>query len=111
MGTGGGGSSAAFGADYRERVTLRDGRVVLLRMLTPQDRDALERGFAELSSESRYLRFFTVKAHLTDDELDYLVHTDDRNHVAICAIAHEPAPGASDASVEPVVPVLKYQSL
>ncbi len=74
-----------FGADYREVATLRDGASVVLRPIRPDDKDLLARGFARLSPQSRYLRFFTPKACLTDDELRYLTEVDGDRHFAIGA--------------------------
>jgi GNAT superfamily N-acetyltransferase len=45
----------------------------------------LRTGFEQLSSESRYARFFTPKTSLTDDELRYLTDIDHEDHVAIAA--------------------------
>lgn len=74
-----------FDADYRERAVLRDGTEVVLRLIRPQDKELLARGFARLSSESRYRRFFAVKNDLSADELRYLTEIDQVHHVAIGA--------------------------
>ena len=71
--------------DYREVATLRDGTPVVLRLIRPDDKDLLRRGFARLSPHSRYLRFFTPKDALSDDELRYLTECDQRTHVALGA--------------------------
>jgi GNAT superfamily N-acetyltransferase len=71
--------------DYREVATLRDGTPVVLRLVRPEDKDLLARGFARLSPTSRYLRFFSPKASLTDDELRYLTEVDQIHHVALGA--------------------------
>ncbi len=74
-----------FDADYREVATLRDGTPAVLRLVRPDDKDLFRRGFARMSPESRYLRFFTPKAALNDDELRYLTEIDQLRHVAIGA--------------------------
>jgi GNAT superfamily N-acetyltransferase len=74
-----------FGADYREVATLRDGAAVVLRPIRPDDKDLLARGFARMSPHSRYLRFFTPKACLTDEELRYLTEVDGLRHFALGA--------------------------
>ena len=74
-----------FDADYLEHARLRDGTEVVLRLLRAEDRELLRSGFARLSSESRYRRFFAVKHELTDHELRYLTDVDQRDHVAIGA--------------------------
>lgn len=78
-----------YDASWREEVVLRSGRRVLLRSVRPEDKELLTRGFAELSTESRYLRFFTPKAELTREDLSYLTEVDGENHVAIGAIGRD----------------------
>jgi GNAT superfamily N-acetyltransferase len=74
-----------FDADYREEATLADGTPVLLRLVQPADRDLLREGFQQLSPASRYLRFFTPKADLTEDELTRLTTLDGINQLALGA--------------------------
>jgi ribosomal protein S18 acetylase RimI-like enzyme len=64
---------------------LADGTLVRIRQLRPEDREKLRNGFARLSSESKYRRFFAAPATLSEPTLDYLTHTDGWNHVAIGA--------------------------
>jgi len=75
-----------FTADYVEHVTLRDGTQLLLRLVEPQDKELLKRGFEHWSAESRYARFFVPKIRLTDEELTYLCDVDQENHFACGAI-------------------------
>ncbi len=74
-----------FDDAYREPATLRDGTQVVLRLLQPDDKAALARGFARMSPESRYRRFFAAKSELSADELRYLTELDQRHHLAIAA--------------------------
>lgn len=74
-----------FDADYLEHATLRDGTEVVLRLLRPEDKELLRSGFAGLSAESRYRRFFTPKNELSPGELRYLTEIDQVRHVAIGA--------------------------
>ena len=46
-----------FTPGYNERVMLRNGAAAELRLIRPDDKELLLRGFHELSSTSRYLRF------------------------------------------------------
>jgi GNAT superfamily N-acetyltransferase len=71
--------------DYRSERTLADGTRIRLRLLTPQDREALVRGFERLSPESRYRRFFTAMPRLPDSLLTKLTITDNRDHLAVVA--------------------------
>ncbi len=64
---------------------LPDGTLVRTRPLRPDDREKLRNGFARLSPESKYRRFFSAPATLSEASLDYLIHTDGQDHVAIGA--------------------------
>src|SRR4029078_10276623 len=74
-----------FPPDYAETRVLKDGTELSLRLLRPQDRELLVKGFEELSPESRYLRFFSAMSHAPDALVDKLLATDDWNHLAILA--------------------------
>jgi GNAT superfamily N-acetyltransferase len=63
---------------------------VEIRLVGPEDRTLLRRGFDRLSSRSRYLRFFTDKPELTDQELARLTSLDDVNQVALGAVVRGP---------------------
>jgi GNAT superfamily N-acetyltransferase len=76
-----------FSLDYVERAVLRDGTIARMRLLAPEDRDILRRGFEQLSQSSRYARFMAPKQRLTDEELRYLTEVDQERHFAIGAIA------------------------
>jgi ribosomal protein S18 acetylase RimI-like enzyme len=80
-----GGVDRRFGPEYRETVTLRDGSTVELRPIRPDDKARLVEAFARLSPESRYLRFFTGKDHLSADELRFLTEVDGEQHFALAA--------------------------
>ena len=64
---------------------LADGTPIRHRLLRPDDREKLRNGFARLSPESRYRRFFSAREALSDEALDYLTSPDGRDHVAIGA--------------------------
>jgi nucleotide-binding universal stress UspA family protein/GNAT superfamily N-acetyltransferase len=59
---------------------------VLVRPITPDDRDALRAGFERLSDGSRYRRFLSPVARLTDSQLDYLTRIDHHDHEALAAV-------------------------
>ncbi len=69
---------------------LRDGTQVTLRPLGPEDREGLRDAFRELSPETRYMRFFSVVTEPSEAVLRYLTEVDQRDHVAIAAIATTP---------------------
>ncbi len=78
-----------FTADYVERAVLRDGTRIVLRLVCPEDKPILERGFHRLSPESRYARFLSPKSTLTDEELRYLTEVDHEDHFAIGAVGED----------------------
>ena len=63
----------------------RDEMLVRVRAIGPGDAEWLQAGFARLSPESRYRRFFTPVPRLTRSMLERLTATDGWNHVAIGA--------------------------
>lgn len=74
-----------FDRSYREGIELDDGTPVRLRLLRPEDRDALKEGFERLSEETKYRRFLSAKSQLSQRELDYLCDVDQYDHVALAA--------------------------
>jgi len=68
------------------RLTLRDGRVVDVRLLERGDREGLAAAIRRLSDQTRYLRFASAKPRLTKRELDFLVDVDHHHHEAIVAV-------------------------
>ena len=70
---------------------LRDGSSVLIRPIAPDDRELLRRGFEELSERSRYMRFQSPMASLSDEQLSYLTVVDHHDHEALVAL--DPATG------------------
>jgi acetate---CoA ligase (ADP-forming) len=71
--------------DYAADGILRDGRSVRIRAIRPDDRAELARGFAELSPEAVYLRFFRVKQRLTEAELTQFTEQDFVRSAALVA--------------------------
>ena len=78
-------SRYTYSREYQELAETKDGRQVLLRMITPADRDKLLAGFERLSPRSRYRRFFSSKRGLTDAELSFFTETDGYDHFALGA--------------------------
>lgn len=71
-------------------VLLRDRRRVLVRPLTPGDRDALAAGYARLSGASQRARFGAARRVLGQAALDHLVDSvDGVDHVAFAAFAQD----------------------
>ena len=68
------------------RVRLRDGSRAVVRPLRGDDAVLVADVFAQLSEQSRRLRFLTGKSRLTDRELSYLSTVDHHDHEALAAV-------------------------
>lgn len=66
-------------------IDLDDGSRVTIRVATPDDAPALEAGFAHLSDDSRYARFFTAVPKLSGAVLRQLTELDGTTRLAIAA--------------------------
>lgn len=79
----------------RYDMTLRDGSKVTLSPVLKSDREFFEKGFEELSIDSRFARFGQGVAGLSDWELDYLTDVNQRTHVAWGAAVDGEVAGAA----------------
>src|ERR1700710_1797146 len=59
---------------------------ILLRRITPADKDALVAGLGRLSERSVYQRFLSPKPRLSTSELKYLTEVDFVDHYALVAV-------------------------
>jgi GNAT superfamily N-acetyltransferase len=78
----------------RERtfeVALRDGGRATIRPAVPGDVGYLEPGFAQLSDESRHLRFLSAKPRLTAADIRHLADVDYERHFAWLALVEDDA--------------------
>ncbi|GAA4353394.1 bifunctional acetate--CoA ligase family protein/GNAT family N-acetyltransferase [Angustibacter luteus] len=74
-----------YPAHWEADVVLRDGGVVHLRPIRPDDAPAVEEFHAGQSAESIYLRFFAPLARLSDRELQRFTNVDHRDRVGLVA--------------------------
>jgi GNAT superfamily N-acetyltransferase len=74
-------------------LALRDGSRVRLRQIHASDKDLLRRGFERLGGESRYRRFLTPTAQLSEAEVRYLTEVDHHDHEAIVALDEQSGEG------------------
>lgn len=74
---------------YSVNETLKNGRPVLIRAIRPDDKDALITGFAQLSEDTVYRRFFHNKRDITQQEFDYYTNIDFVRHVGLVAVVDE----------------------
>ena len=73
----------ASARNYRKHAVLDDESPALVRAIHPEDKPSLLEAFASLDIESVRTRFFSPKASLSSDELEYFTEVDFFNHVAI----------------------------
>jgi GNAT superfamily N-acetyltransferase len=91
------------GSELSQPVRLKDGRVLEVRLLHPEDAPGLVHLFARLSPQAIRRRFFGSKKQLTAAEAAFFAGVDQRANVAICAV--EPS------SVErPIVAVGRFHA-
>ena len=76
-------------AHYLAFETLHDGRRIEIRALRPDDRAALIAAVARSSAQSLYRRFFEIKRHFTEPEIEFFLNVDFVNHVALVAVVEE----------------------
>jgi L-amino acid N-acyltransferase YncA len=70
-------------------ITLRDGRRVVLRAISPDDREAFLAAFNRLSSDARISRFMAPLKELPGKMLEHAVHPAPGREVALVVIADE----------------------
>jgi acetyltransferase len=63
-----------------------------IRPLRRDDSALLERVFASMSPQSRYQRFHAAKPRLTSADRRYLTSVDERDHIALIALAPDGTP-------------------
>ena len=69
--------------------TLRDGRRVEIRALRHEDRTGLEDAVRRASAESLRRRFFAVRRHFSEQEMEFFSDIDFVSHVALVVVADE----------------------
>jgi GNAT superfamily N-acetyltransferase len=76
--------------EWRVERTAPDGTAYVIRPITPDDRDGLQRAFHEASAQTRYLRFGLASSTLTETALTSLTNVDQQDHVALVATMTSP---------------------
>src|SRR6516162_450204 len=76
-------------AGYSAVELTRDGRPVEIRALRPDDRAELLAAIGRTSTQSLFRRFFAAKRGFTDQEIEFFLHVDFINHVALVAVMEE----------------------
>ena len=76
-------------ADFSSVEMLRDGRRVEIRALKPEDWKGLVEAVNRTSAESVRRRFFSIKRHFSEREIDFFSNIDFVSHVALVVVAEE----------------------
>ena len=71
---------------YKAIETLRNGQVVTIRAIRPEDRKLLMEAFPEMDQHSLYLRFFSTKNSISEEELKHYTEIDFIDHVALVVV-------------------------
>lgn len=87
--------------DLVVQTSLRDGSEIWIRAIRPDDEERLRAGIAQLSAQSRYLRFFSASPMPPDRVIAHLLDADGHDHIAwgaiLCDAPAAPAIGAVHA--------------
>jgi acyl-CoA synthetase (NDP forming)/RimJ/RimL family protein N-acetyltransferase len=78
-------TATAYPAHWEADVVLRDGGVVHLRPIRPEDHDAVQAFHVAQSPESVYLRFFAPLPRLSERDLERFTNVDHRDRVGLVA--------------------------
>lgn len=78
-----------YPSEYIATVQLKDGSLVTLRPICPEDAPLLQEAFRRLSSTTVYLRFFKAANELSDQEARELATVDYQNHMALVGSIQE----------------------
>ena len=76
-------------AAYAAHEHLRDGTLMKIRALRPEDEAVLLAALEQASAQSLQRRFFVMKRHFSDKERDFFMRIDFKNHVALVAGVEE----------------------
>jgi acetyl coenzyme A synthetase (ADP forming)-like protein len=76
---------AAYPAEYDFHVVLRDGGLARIRPVLPDDADRMKAMFRRMGRESIYLRFFSHKGDVSDEEIEFFATVDYDERMAFVA--------------------------
>jgi len=75
--------------EYKAHETLKDGRSVIVKAISPDDKTTILQGVSLFSNDSLYKRFHGAKTSLTNQELKYYTDIDYHHHIALLAVLEE----------------------
>jgi len=76
-------------AKYSAVELLRNGLRIEIRALRASDRTDVAAAVDHTSARSLYRRFFSLKRHFSEKEINFFLNIDFTNHVALVAVARE----------------------
>ncbi|REK09225.1 MAG: GNAT family N-acetyltransferase [Actinobacteria bacterium] len=91
---------AEYPSEYELDAVLRDGGVVRIRPIKPEDSDLIVRFFETLGPESRYFRFFKLKKSLDPEEVRYFTNVDYEDRMALIALHEDEMVGIASYDIE-----------
>lgn len=62
--------------DFRQPITLRDGRAALIRVMRPDDKNRLQAAFAKLDPQTVYTRFFSFRKEIPERAFERIAEID-----------------------------------
>ena len=71
---------------HTDRLRLRDGSTLAVRLVAPGDGEVLQNYFRQLSSTSRYNRFLGAMSELPPSQLDHFVHAGEDDRFSVIAV-------------------------
>ena len=71
---------------HTDHLRLRDGTTLTVRLAAPDDGEALQRYFRQLSTRSRYNRFLGAMSELPPGQLDHFVHAGEDDRFSVIAV-------------------------
>ena len=71
---------------HTDHLRLRDGKTLIVRLVAPDDAEALQRYFRQLSTRSRYNRFLGAMSELPANELDHFIHAGENDRFSVIAM-------------------------
>ena len=85
------GNAAAYPRELERAATLRDGTIVRIRPIRPEDADRLVEAYDRLSRDTLYQRFFTIMRRLPPDWARMLATVDYHRRLALITEHDGPA--------------------
>jgi RimJ/RimL family protein N-acetyltransferase len=71
---------------HTDRLTLRDGKTLIVRFVRADEGDALQGYFRQLSVQSRHSRFLGAMSELSASELGHFIHAGENNRFSVVAV-------------------------